>query len=57
MLVKRNNNPEDFITVSLFAPRNIVSITDRITGKKIVEFTTDGNFNKLLLKRIGQLSN
>lgn len=53
MLVKRNNNLEDFIIVSLFVFRNIVLIIDRIIGKKIVEFIIDGNFNKLFLKRIG----
>lgn len=31
---KRNDNPEDIMTVSLYTPRNIVSTTDRIAGGK-----------------------
>lgn len=47
---KRTNNPEDLKTVSPYAPRNIVSTTDRITGEKIAELTTDGILNKVLLR-------
>ena len=38
------------MTMNLYAPRNTVLTTGRITGGKTVELTTDGKFNKFFLK-------
>ena len=38
------------MTVNLYTLRSIVSTTDRIARGKTVEFTTNGNSNKFVLK-------